>query len=303
MLHPLVSVILPVYNADIFLKESIESILAQTYKRIQLIIIDDGSTDNSWSIITHYQNKYPRLITSIHLKKNINEGGNASANIGIQRAKGTYIARMDADDIAEPTRLEKQVRYLAQHPDVFMVGSSALVIDKDGNAIGEKIMPGNHAEIYNQYMLIHPIIHPTVVFRNNVLNRKCFYLCGYSANNDYYTFFDLISQGYKFANLPEKLLRYRIYGNNTSLKSIKSSYFNTVQTRIHILKKYGYPLNAKIVIINILQFLLILIAPEKLIFYTYLLSRGIISPSSIFTKIRKKIISMIYHQLSVFLVS
>lgn len=303
MKYPLVSVVLPVYNAELFIAESIESILTQTYKNIELIIIDDNSRDKSWKIISTYQSRYPSLIRAIHLNHNMNKGGDTCANIGIQMAKGSLIARMDADDISDPTRIEKQVDFLMKNKQVFMVGSSADVIDKQGKIIGEKLMPENNEQIYNEYMVFHPIIHPSVVFRNNVIKRKNFYLSKFSANNDYYTFFNLISQGRVFANLPEKLLKYRIYGNNNSLKTIKANFFNTLKARLFIARKYGYPISLKILLMNFIQLLTIILLPEKMIYYSYLLSRGIITPKSIALKLKSGFLAGIFHQQSTSLVS
>ncbi len=110
--NPLVSVIMPVYNAGNFLMEAIESILNQTYQNFEFIIVDDASTDNSWKIIQKYAKKYPKKIKAFQLKKTLNRGGDACANFALKKAKGKYIARMDADDIAHPKRLEKEVDFL-----------------------------------------------------------------------------------------------------------------------------------------------------------------------------------------------
>lgn len=139
--NPLVSIIMPVYNAGLFLVEAIESIINQTYENWELIIIDDASTDNSWKIIKRFKNQYPKKIKVIRLKKNLNKGGDVCANIGFQKAKGRFIARMDSDDISHSNRLEKQVKFLLNNPDIFMLGSQAWVIDKNGEIIGEKNLP------------------------------------------------------------------------------------------------------------------------------------------------------------------
>lgn len=94
---------MPVYNAGSFLVEAIESILNQTYKNYEFIIVDDGSTDNSWEIIERYKSKYPRLIKTYRLTKNTNADGNGAVNAVLPYAKGEYIARMDADDCAHPS--------------------------------------------------------------------------------------------------------------------------------------------------------------------------------------------------------
>jgi glycosyltransferase involved in cell wall biosynthesis len=193
---PFVSVIMPVYNAGEYLAQSIESILAQTYKNFEFIIVDDASTDTSWKIIEWYQKRYPKIIKATHLKHNMNRGGDSCANIAYHQAKGSFIARMDADDIAAPDRLDVQVNYLLDHPDVLLLGSQATVINKAGKVIGFKHVPKIHDEIYESYFVFHPIIHPTVMLRRALLpKRKDLYVIKYSANNDLYTFFDFLKRG------------------------------------------------------------------------------------------------------------
>ncbi len=289
---PLVSVILPAFNAEAFIGDSIRSIINQTYSHIELIIVDDASTDKTLSIIKTFKTRYPSLIKIIQIKKNMNKGGDTCANMAIQLARGKYIARMDADDIADPSRIEKQVKFMEKNKSVFIVGTSAQVINKEGETVGEKIMPQKHADIYSEYMVFHPMIHPTVMFRNHVIKRKTFYKSTFSANNDYYTFFELISRGYEFANLPEKLLKYRIYGNNNSLKTIKKNFFNTLGARMHIFKKYGYPITLKIVLANLAQLATILLLPEKAIYYVYLITRGILKMEDIVHAIKSSLLAV-----------
>lgn len=161
---PLVSVVIPVYNAGEFLAASIESILNQTYQNFEFIIINDASTDNSLKIINKYK-KHHQKIKVISLKKNLNCGGDLCANKGLKKAKGKYVARMDADDVAHPKRLETQIEFLEKNPGVFLVGSNAYVIDKKGNLIGNKLEPQTHESIYKSYFVIHPIIHPSCMYR------------------------------------------------------------------------------------------------------------------------------------------
>ena len=149
---PLVSVIMPVYNADGYLVEAIESILNQTYQNFELIIVDDASTDNTEQMISQFKKQNSKKIKAIRLKKNLNKGGDACANLAFQKAKGQFIARMDADDIAHPKRLEKQLKFLLKNPDIFMVGSQAWVINKKGEIIGEKKVPLTSKEIYQNYL-------------------------------------------------------------------------------------------------------------------------------------------------------
>lgn len=283
--QPLISVIMPVYNAEGFLVEAIESILNQTYKNFEFIIVDDHSTDKSWEIIQKYQKRYPKKIRALRLKRTLNRGGDACCNLGLSKTKGKYIARMDADDVAHPKRLETQVNFLEKHKDIFLVGTNAYVIDKKSQIIGEKKVPLENNEIYQSYFTYHPIIHPSTMYRKIVNKKKFFYPKKFSANNDYYIFFKMICQGYKFTNLKEKLLYYRIHENNDTFNNIKQKFINTLKTRMIMVFKYNYQPALKQWLTTIIQALIILLLPSKLTKKIYLISKGIIRIANPFKKI------------------
>jgi len=273
---PSVSVIMPVYNAGDFLVEAIESILGQTYKNFELIIINDASTDNSLKIISSYKKRFSEKIKVINLKKNLNRGGDVCANLGFVKAKGEFIARMDADDIAVSTRLEKQVNFLLKHLKYALVGSNAFVINKEGEITGEKIVPSLHKNILKEFFVFNPLIHPTVMIRKSALNgRKELYEIMYDANNDYLTFFKLITSGLKFANLKQKLIFYRVHGKNDSLNFVKSRFLNSLKIRAKAVIEFGYKPNFKSVIKLFGQAVIVLLLPEKAILSIYLVVRGI----------------------------
>jgi glycosyltransferase involved in cell wall biosynthesis len=276
---PLVSVYMPVYNAALYLEEAVESVLSQTYKNIELIMVDDASTDGSAKIIRQYVKKYPKKIKAIYLKKNVNMGGDAAGNMAYQLASGDYIARMDADDVALPTRIEKQVAFLEKHSSYAVVGTSAYVIDKDGQVVGEKKMPVKHQDIYDEFFVFHPMIHPTIMVRKSALNgRKNLYRLEYEANNDYLTFIELISQGYRFGNLAEKLLYYRVHGMNDSLVEVKSRFMNSLKIRYRAVKEFGYNPTLMGVLKLLAQVILVGVLPEKIIVPLYMVVRGIHRP-------------------------
>lgn len=272
---PLISVIMPVYNAGEYLVPAIESIMNQNYKNFEFIIIDDASTDDSWKTIRAYQKRYPKIITAIRLKKNLNAGGDTCANIALSLATGKYIARMDADDISHPDRLEKQVTYLESHRDIFLVGSNAYVINKSGNTIGEKTEPLTHTEIKKQYFTFHPLIHPSTMFRRTTKGKAFSYKLRYSANNDYYTFFSLLCEGYRYANLSEKLLYYRIHGQNDTFVNMKQKYWNTLNIRLTMCLKYGYTPSLKAALTAIAQTIVIAALPQPVITQLYFVMKGI----------------------------
>lgn len=273
--QPLVSVIMPVYNGGEFLVPAIESILNQTYQDFEFIIVNDASTDGSKKILKKYALKYPKKMKVINLTHNLNAGGDASANKAIQYAKGKYIARMDADDISRPDRLEKQVMFLENNTDIFLVGSNAVVIDKTGKKVGLKTEPLTHADIYKNYFTFHPLIHPSVMYRRMHNGKPFRYFIRYNANNDYYTFFKKLCQGARFANIEDTLVQYRIHGNNDTFVHMKGKFLNTLRIRAKMVIKYGYKPSPKSLVVNILQMGVILFMPEKAITNLYLFSKGI----------------------------
>ena len=278
---------MPVHNAGRFLTPAIESILNQTYTRIEFIIVDDASTDGSWNIIKEYQRKYPNRIKAIRVAKQTNAAGNGAMNVGLTRARGAFIARMDADDIARPKRIEKQVAYLLDHPDTILVGTQATIIDKHGTAIGTKAVPTDHEAIYRQYGILHPIIHPSVMILRSLLpNPNKIYTMKWSVNDDYYTFFKLLKYG-KFANLPESLIKYRIHGQNLSLAKPKERFLTSVLIRIDAVAHLNYRISPEAFFFLILQLLIVPLIPERLIVPVYMLVRGIRTPSIVHETVSK----------------
>lgn len=280
---------MPVYNAGDFLVEAIESILKQTYKNFELIIINDASTDESLKIINKFVKRYPDKIKLIKLSNNLNKGGDACANLAIRKARGKYIAKMDADDIAHPQRLEKQVKFLEENKNIFLVGTNAYVINQKGKIVGEKKEPLTSYEIFKEYIYFNPIIHPTIMFRNKLKRDENFYKIKYPLGNDYYTFFTLQCKGYNFANLPEKLHYYRIYGENTSLKNIKLGLINNLKIKVNVISRYHYPLTLKAVMTNLAYILIGFLLPQKASYYLYLISKKIITVDSIRKSFLKRI--------------
>jgi len=129
---PMISVILPVYKGERFLDETLKSILNQTFKNFELIIINDASPDSSLKIIKNYKDKRIKLINNIK-----NKGFSGSINTGLKKAKGKYAAICTQDDISHPKRLEIELSYLENHPNIFLIGTSAVFIDENGKEISK----------------------------------------------------------------------------------------------------------------------------------------------------------------------
>jgi len=199
MATPLLTVLMPVYNAAAFVKEAIESILAQTFSNFEFIIIDDGSTDNTVAIVTAYTDSRIRFF-----KNTENKGISATLNRGIKLAEGSFIARMDADDISLPNRLQTQVDYLLNHPDVNMVACWAQVVNQIGKPTRVDLFEPQF--YYYNITFICWIYHPTVVYKKEAVQKLGGYTVPYA--EDYELFWHFYRLG-KVAVLPEVLLHYR----------------------------------------------------------------------------------------------
>lgn len=200
---PKVTVLMPVYNGEKYVGEAIESILGQTFKYFEFLIINDGSTDKSEEIIRSYKDPRIRLINN---ERNL--GLADSLNIGLKEASGEYIARMDQDDISLPSRLAKQVTFLDQHPDIGVVGSQATIIDEHGQKQSLLSLPLTHPLIAWTMFFKNPMAHPSVMMRRSVLSKQ-FYQPE-SCPEDYELWSRLIFRT-KFVNFAEPLIRYRFH--------------------------------------------------------------------------------------------
>jgi glycosyltransferase involved in cell wall biosynthesis len=203
-----ITVVMSVYNGEATIVSAIDSICRQTYSDWDLVIIDDGSTDGTADLLEAVVSCDPR-IRLIRNSKNL--GLAAALNIGWRQAKGELIARMDADDISLPNRFEKQVAFLANHPEVDVLGTAQESVDANGEVLGYGYRPELHEELASKMYRINPMIHPSVVMRRSFLEA----LEGYDESKWLLRAedADLWLRGYKkfrFHNLQEPLLQYRI---------------------------------------------------------------------------------------------
>jgi glycosyltransferase involved in cell wall biosynthesis len=132
-----VSVVMSVFNGERFLREAVDSILGQTYRDLELIVIDDGSADGSGEILAQRRQADARL----RVFPQANMGLTRSLNRGVELSTGEYVARMDADDLSEPRRFERQVAFMDAHPDVGLLGTAYREIDGEGRVLGTKVFP------------------------------------------------------------------------------------------------------------------------------------------------------------------
>jgi glycosyltransferase involved in cell wall biosynthesis len=202
MSDPLITIGLPLFNADRTLGEAIRSIRSQTYGHWELLIIDDGSSDRSPEVAIEAQANDSRIRFSRD-DRHIGLPGRLNQALGL--ARGELFARMDADDIAYPRRFERQVRFLRAHPDVDVVGSQMMIFGSDGTAKGVRRCRSTHAEICAHPQWGFRVFHPTWTGRTSWFARYG-YRAGYAEDQD------LLLRAYResrFANLPQVLLGYR----------------------------------------------------------------------------------------------
>ena len=221
----LISVIMPVHNSQAYLNEAIQSILNQTYKKFEFIIINDGSTDNSLEIIKKYREEDDRIILINREKRGLIK----SLNEGLSKTKGQYIARMDSDDISLPHRFERQFDYMESNQDIGVCGTWIKIF---GDNINTKLgRPSNDDETLKTTLLFSvPFPHPSVMIRSNAIKGKYDYNLDYDSIEDYKLWLDM-SKTTKFSTVPEILLKYRLVLSSKSHVAEKDFYERFLSTK------------------------------------------------------------------------
>ncbi len=211
--RPLVSIILPIFNGEKYLETAIKSVLSQEYANWELLLIDDGSSDNSQRIM--------RAQTDIRIKPVVhtsNQGLISTLNHGLTLARGQYIARMDQDDISDISRLNKQVKFLLENPDVGILGTQAAIINKDDRVQGILPAPIFSDDISFGLKITNCFIHGSVMFNRKALPDDIFYPSSYLHSEDYALWVKLANAGVKMRNLDEVLYFWRSHVESISKK-------------------------------------------------------------------------------------
>lgn len=226
--QPLVTVLMPVFNGANFLADSIESVLTQTFKDFELLIIDDKSTDNSLEIARSFSDVRLKIICS-----NRNKGPSAISNLGIKLAQGKYIARLDCDDLSLPNRLQTQVSFMENNKDVILCGSFVQCFDGDNEIIA---YPLSDAAIRCMLLFNSTFIHSSTLIRKEIFLSETIL---YNENLRYAEDYDLwarIPSKYKMANLPKVLVKYRKHNTQASFTNKKSLLETADEIRTRMVK-------------------------------------------------------------------
>lgn len=231
---PLVTILLPAYNCQNYIQQTIDSILHQTYQNFELLIINDGSTDNTTNIINNYSDDRIK-----HIINETNKGLIYSLNKGLEIAKGKYIARIDADDICLPTRIEKQVNWLNKNTNTAIIATTIQFINEHNQPTGNwsldlRTITSN--QIYKAMLWECCIAHPSVMMRTEIIkNYK--YNQKQKHTEDYDLWLQLLADKKIIEKINEPLLLYRIHRQSVtgSIHRKKNPFFTNANTKFHFL--------------------------------------------------------------------
>ena len=241
-MSPVISVLMPAYNSQRYVGAAVESVLAQTFTDFELILVDDGSSDGTLDILKKFAARDPR----VRLISRPNTGIVAALNDAIAAARGEFFARMDSDDICEPTRLQIQLDYMREHPDCVLLGTNVMLMDGDGARIGP--MPdvcSGHDRI--DHALLRrgwPIVHPAVMMRADAVRKVGGYI-GKCPNEDHDIFLRLAEIG-QVENLPQVLLHYRKHASSISALHEQRNKANVNAIIVDACRRRGVPVPAEI---------------------------------------------------------
>ncbi len=229
---PALTVLLPVHNSAEFLAEAIESILSQTFRDFELLLIDDASEDNSIDVIRSFSDSRIRLVKN---PSRMELPG--TLNSGLALARGRYIARMDADDVSLPPRLARQVAFLDEHPDIGIVGSWVQTIGQTGGQIWR--LPGEDADIRCSLLFRNALAHPTVMIRKAALIEAGLTYDPALTRAQDYDLWARCSGRVAMANVPQVLLHYRVHSNQATRCQQADSLAAAARVRLGLIRQLG----------------------------------------------------------------
>ncbi len=231
---PQVTVIMPVRDGERWLRQAIDSVLAQTLSNFELIVIDDGSVDTTATILDEVRRRDPRLIVLSQQR----QGLVAALNYGLERSRAPLIARLDADDIALPDRLSRQCDVMRSQPNVVLLGGWAQTIGEDDNPSGKPRRP-EHRRLRETLIEKNPFIHSTVMVRTEVARAVGGYRAAFEAAEDYDLWLRLSEIG-EVAILPEDLILYRVHGGSvTQTRALRQMYSSRLAKLAAIERRSG----------------------------------------------------------------
>ena len=263
--RPLVSVLMPAYNAQSYLEKAIESILNQTFADFEFIITDDGSSDQTPLIIEEYAKKDGRII---FLQNSQNLKISQTLNWGLEIARGEFICRMDADDWSYPERLAVQLDFLQVHPKVVICGADIEVCDQNLNILNSRTYPKSDLQIRERIFQINPFAHSVTFYRAETAKKAGGYDANFNLAEDYDLYFRMGKYG-EFANIPKVLLKLRTHPQSLSALQISTQARLNFSVRLRALKTYGYKAGWSDKFFLLINYLAIFLIPNQWKFKLY----------------------------------
>lgn len=236
--QPLVSIVMPSHNGQTHIKRALMSVLQQTYKNLQALVVDDGSTDKTCKIVSEIIKQDPRVIL---LKNNNNIGFVKTLNKGMESSQGKYIARLDDDDFwLSMDKLAKQVEFLEKHLDYTLVGGGIITTDKSGNEIMKYLFPETDEKIRKTILVDNAFAHSTVVFRREAFLKAKGYdeQFGFFADRDLWLKLGLLGKFYNFQEFFACYLDKEQGAYSARNKEIRRRVFSNIKLRIKYKKNY-----------------------------------------------------------------
>lgn len=227
MALPAVSVVMSVHNGERFLREAIDSVLAQTLADFELVVVDDGSADSTPQILGEYASSDSRIV--VH--RQANQGRATALNRGFAAALAPLVARLDADDVAVPDRLERQRQFLADHEAVAVVGGAVTFVNAQSQPFADAQYPVTDAEIRRAFAHTTPLVHPGVMLRKDGFERVGGYRPIFVEAEDV----DLwlrIAERHQLANLADPVVRYRMHGDQATVRRLELQTLCSVAARV-----------------------------------------------------------------------
>lgn len=231
--NPSISVIMAFYDCEEFIAQAIESVLNQTFSDLELILINDASIDGTTQALQKYLSD-PRIIY-INNERNLGKVSNMRA--GLEKARSNIIAVMDGDDVCDITRFEKQYKFLADNPEISIVGTFMKIINESGDVIDYRTKLTQSEEISREAIVYCPFTHSSVMYRKDVVNSVGGYRHG-SVSEDMDLFYRILYSGYKGANIPEYLFSYRYHKNNCLTRQHVWAALDNFKLRMSTIRKF-----------------------------------------------------------------
>ena len=232
---PLVSICMPAFNAERFIAEAIESVLLQTHRNLELIIVNDGSHDQTFQVANKFAQADKRVRLYSH---EVNQGLTGARNRTLHEARGSYIAMADADDVSDPHRIERQLDFLTKHPEVGAVGSDVSFLEAGGRQTPHQTLYQDDATIRFQMLLLPCFWNPTTIYRHEVLVTTGGFSARFDGGGEDYELWSRMLPVTRFHNLPEKLVGYRVYGQSVSASPSGRCLDNVLMVSASLLSAY-----------------------------------------------------------------